>query len=233
MSGSPILIIPARGGSKRLPRKNILDLDGMSVLDRVISTAKSSSIFSKIIVSTEDPEIAKIAKASGAEVFIRSDENAGDRSSVASVCLEVLETIECDFFCCIYPTAALLSVNTIQQSWAQVCSNPEGINGLMGVSEYNFPPVQALTVNEEGYAELTWPELGLQQSQFYPEMVVSNGSIYWVKKSAFQKEKTFYGSLLKTFIVPENEVCDVNTVEDIKILESKYSANKQDKLSED
>ena len=148
-----IAIIPARGGSKRLPRKNIMPLDGIPLVARVVVNAKDANIFSRIIVSTEDDEIALICRHYGAEVIERSIANAQDSSTVVDVCLETLQKIgEVDCFCCIYPTAALLSQETLQASWKTFNSN-NNTDMLMGVSNFNYPPVQALSLNENGFAK--------------------------------------------------------------------------------
>ena len=96
----PIAIIPARGGSKRLSRKNILPLVGKPLVAHIIGTALNSNVFEKVIVSTEDEEIARIAEKYGAEVFIRNSELAQDSSTVVEVCLDVLREYQADEFCC-------------------------------------------------------------------------------------------------------------------------------------
>ncbi len=214
-----IAIIPARGGSKRLPRKNILPLGGKPLLAYVIEACRESGVFSKVIVSTEDKEIGSVAQNFGATVHQRSDSLAGDRSSVVEVCADVLAKEECDVFCCVYATSALLTSETIKES--SLVFSEKQANTLMGVSKYNYSPVQALNVNGE-YAELLMLEYSKVQSQFYPETRVSNGSFYWAERSSFLQEETFYGSKLVTFDVPDGQVCDLDTPRDYERLKVQF-----------
>jgi len=217
----PIAIIPARGGSKRLPRKNILLLNNKPLLAHVIDIALNSNIFEKVIVSTEDEEIARIAGEFGAEVFIRNSKLAQDSSTVVEVCLDVLREYKVDEFCCLYATSALLSVTTLKESYREFRTRKPSV--LMGVSNYNYSPVQALKVDNNGDASLLIEEFRGVQSQYHPKLRVSNGSLYWAKEQSFIKEKTFYSKKLNVFDVPENEVCDIDTEEDYKKLLKKYA----------
>lgn len=218
-----IAIIPARGGSKRLPRKNILPLGGVPLLSRVIKTASSSDLFDKIVVSSEDDEILMLAKKEGAIAHARPVELASDRSTVVEVCVEVLNLFPCDFFCCIYPTAAMLSEKTLDLSSRSFFSD-KSKRVLMGVSEFNYHPVQALTVDEDGNARLLFPEYERLQSQFYPVVRVSNGTFYWAEVRSFLREQTFYSNALSLFDVPKNEAFDVDTPDDYKKLVGAYEA---------
>ena len=223
MAEQPILIIPARGGSRRLPRKNILSLGDRPVLTHVVDNAIESQLFSRIIVSTEDSEIAAIAANAGALVHDRPVRLAEDRSTVVEVCGAVLEFCPADLFCCVYPTAALLSPATLQGSFA-LFDDEQRVDYVMGVSRYSFPPVQALKVNDDGFAALMWPEFERVQSQFHPELCVSNGTLYWARSAAFTAIGSFYGPGLRPFYVPEEEVCDVNTAQDFKHMRTLYEA---------
>jgi len=216
-----IAIIPARGGSKRLPRKNILPLGGEPLLCRVIKTCLKAGCFDEVVVSTEDDEIASIAEKSGARVHCRPVGLAGDRSTVVDVCLDVLDNIETDLFCCVYATSAMLHHETIIKSFKKFLESKD-VNVLLGVSEYQYSPFQALLVDDFGRAELLHPEYHRVQSQFYPKVRVSNGSFCWARQSSFIMEKTFYSKKLATFDVPENQVCDIDTEEDFERLLSVF-----------
>lgn len=220
-----IAIIPARGGSKRLPRKNILPLGGEPLLSRVIKTCFLSQIFSKVIVSTEDKEIASVAKNAGAKVHQRSESLAQDRSTVVEVCLDVLESENFDNFCCVYATSGLLSPATLENS-AKSFLNDKRAHTLIGVSSFNYPPVQALTVDENSFAEMLMPEYMKVQSQFHPKTRVSNGTFCWGRRENFLKEPTFYSQKMKIFDVPEREVCDLDTPEDYEMLKIKFQKSK-------
>jgi len=217
-----VAIIPARGGSKRLPRKNILPLGGNPLITRVIDCCKKSQIFERVIVTTEDQEIAKIAHDAGACVHFRDASLAQDRSTVVEVCEDVLLKWDYDFFCCVYATAGLLTPKTLQQSY-EVFKSRKDIDVVMGVSSYNYSPVQALKIDSNGNAEMLFPDFLGVQSQFQPKLRVSNGTLYWGRRKPFLRERTFYSKNLSTFDVPDCEVCDLDTPEDYNILQEKYS----------
>ena len=218
-----IAIIPARGGSKRLPRKNILPMGGVPLLARVIRTARNSNLFDKIVVSSEDNEILVLAEKEGAVAHVRPVELASDCSTVVEVCLEALRHFSCDFFCCIYPTAALISKKTLDLSSREFFSD-RSKSVLMGVSEFNHHPVQALTIDEHGNARLLFPEYGRLQSQLYPKVRVSNGTFYWAEVGPFLKEKTFYSNALSLFDVPQSEAFDLDNEDDYDKLVQTYEA---------
>jgi len=219
-----IAIIPARGGSKRLPRKNVLPLDGVPLLARVIRTAKDSGIFDDIVVSSEDAEILELARNEGAIAHVRPPELAMDRSTVVDTCINVLETYRVNTFCCIYATAALISKETLESS-SKIFYSDDSISVLMGVSEYNHHPVQALTVDDDGNAKLLFPDFQGLQSQFYPVARVSNGTFYWARSDTFLRERTFYSDSLRLFDVPSNEAFDIDTPDDFKKLVKMYAAS--------
>lgn len=221
MSGY-IAIIPARGGSKRLPRKNILPLEGKPLLQRVVECCLDTGFFQKVIVSTEDSEIKKVAIQSGAEIHHRNSHLAHDKSTVVDVCLDVLSFQECEGFCCVYATAALLTSVTLAKS-AENFLLENDTNVLMGGAKYNYSPVQALKIDDEGYAQMLMPEYMKVQSQNHPKTRVSNGTFYWSKKATFIEEKTFYSSKMKVFDVPENETCDIDTPQDFEELKLLFS----------
>ena len=219
----PIAIIPARGGSKRLPRKNILPLGGKPLIAHILSAAITSKVFEKVIVSTEDKEIAGIAKKYGAEIHLRNIELAQDNSTVVEVCLDVLKVQDNNLFCCLYATAALLSEKSIRDSYHSFVL--QKTNVLMGVSKFNYSPVQALKIDSEDGATLLMEVFEKVQSQNCPKFRASNGTLYWGKKESFIKEKTFYSPSLKVFDMLENEVCDIDTIEDYLELQRKYEEN--------
>lgn len=219
----PIAIIPARGSSKRLQRKNILPLGNIPLIAHIVSSAIESRVFSRVIVSTEDKEISIIAREYGAEVFERDEALAQDTSTVVEVCLDVLKDTDEDLFCCLYATAALLSSETIRRSYKSFIMEESDV--LMGVSRYNYSPISALKVNDSGNASLLLQEFEDSQSQSHPKLRASNGTFFWAKKKSFMKEKTFYSSSLRVLDVQDDEVCDVDTKEDYLKLQKKYEAS--------
>lgn len=217
-----VALIPARGGSKRLPRKNVIELAGKPLLAYPIDAARATGLFDEIYVSTEDEEIACIAKSYGAKVIERPNMIASDRSTVAEVCLHALEAVpEIDVFCCIYATAVLLRSATIAEAYTLLNSEPMA-DFVMGVSEFEHSPVQALKTDGQGYLSYMWPEWQGIQSQFQPHLVASNGTFYWARKNNFIKEKTFYGSRLRGFVVPSEQVSDIDDLNDFKKVLAKF-----------
>ena len=209
-------MIPARGGSKRLPRKNVLEVGGLPMLAYPIRTAKDSGLFDRIFVSTEDAEIAKIARDHGAEIIQRPRELAEDRSTVVQVCLHVLDVhSDIERLCCLYATAVLLRPDSITAAQSLLDSAPEA-DFVMGVSEYEYSPVQALKADAQGYLSYMWPEWRGIQLQIQPRLVVSNGSLYWARAEALKSEKTFYGRRLKGCSLPPEQVADIDTPADLE-----------------
>ena len=180
-----------------------------------IMAARATGLFAHIYVSTEDAEIAAIARRYGAEVIERPQQIAEDRSTVVQVCLHALETHpEIDLMCCVYSTAVLLAPETLVAAH-QLLGGESEADFVMGVSEYEHPPVQALKVDDSGYLSYMWPEWRGVQSQFHPHLVVSNGTLYWARRQALLEEKTFYGRRLRGFVVPNGQVSDIDTEEDL------------------
>jgi pseudaminic acid cytidylyltransferase len=216
-----VALIPARGGSKRLPRKNILELAGRPLLAYPIAAAQAAGIFDQICVSTEDEEIARVAERFGARVIERPPEIAADSSTVVQVCLHALEASpEAELLCCIYATAALIQPASLVAGY-QLIRDDQDTDFVMAVSEFEHPPVQALKADEHGHLSYMWPEWRGVQSQSYPPLVVSNGAFYWARRNALLKEKTFYGERLRGLSLPSSEVSDIDTYEDLELLRRK------------
>ena len=216
----PICIIPARAGSKRLPAKNILPFKEKPLLHHVIETALATKVFEEVIVSSESDEFLEVAIIAGAKPFKRKQKLATDTATVVDVCADVLQSVSCTEFCCLYATSVLLKPQTLKASCNMFLQNKTtmGSDVLMGVSEYNYNPVQALEITSNGFARLFVENYRGMQSQTYPEFRVSNGSFYWADKDSFLKNRSFYSPYLTTFDVPVNEVCDIDTHADYEAL---------------
>ncbi len=211
---SKIAIIPARAGSRRLPGKNILQVMGRPALYYPVREAIASSLFDQVIVSTEDSRVKAAALDSGARVMDRPSMLAKDDVGVVSVCESVLKNLEAenclpDVFCCIYATAVFIGAQDLAGAFGVLASDPSA-GMVMGVSSYNFPPVQALE-SRDGYLEYKWPEYKGIRTQQQPRLLVSNGTFYWAKTPAFLKEKTFYASRLKGYEIPWLRAIDMDT----------------------
>lgn len=206
-----VAIIPARGGSKRLPRKNILDIGGKPMLSYPIDVAKQSGLFDEVIVSTEDAEIKEIASAAGANVMDRSEDLATDQSTADQVCIDVLKQLENkpDLFCMIYPTAIFIQADDLVRSEQQIKDG----DVVMAVSSYPIHPYKALE-NKDGFLKPVYPVENDQKSQTYPNWVASNGTFYWAHTDKFLNNPTFFPDALVGYELPFNRGLDIDEPED-------------------
>ena len=217
-----IAIIPARGGSKRFPRKNLIKLKGVPLFVRVAKTALESRLFKSVVVSTEDREIERIGRQEGLDVFVRNPLTASDEATVVDVCFEYFQvsTESSDRFCCIYATAALIGVRDLIDSYRLFDIHPTP-DCVMGVGEYNLHPFKALGRNDEGWFEQLFPGRGNVKGQLLPDVVASNGSFYWASTDWFLVNKSFFGERMLVYKLPEERWQDVDYPEDFVRLERK------------
>lgn len=211
-----IAVIPARGGSKRLPRKNIALLNGKPLVAYSIEVAKASQLFSRVIVSTEDEEIAAIAAKHGAEIIMRPEHLADDQTPVVDVCLHVLRTLAAEgespvSFCCIYATAVFLVPSDLVESEKKLTRS----SSVLGVSAYPIHPFKAL-VEIDGCLVPIWPDKNAQKSQTFPDTVASNGTFIWRRTDDFVKSPGFYSDDLVGHLIPAQRAVDIDTMEDLK-----------------
>lgn len=227
MSGS-VAIITARGGSKRIPRKNVKEFCGKPIIVYSIEAALVSGLFDEVMVSTEDEEIAGIAKAAGARVpFMRSGENAGDYASTDDVLLEVLEAYreqgrEFDSFCCLYPTAPFVTAEKLRRAMQLL----DKADSVMPVVAFSFPPQRCMILNEEGELRMKWPEHAKTRSQDLEPYYHDCGQFYCCKTAPFLEYKTTDLPHMVPMIMSETQVQDIDNLDDWKIAELKYSLMK-------
>ena len=210
----PIAILPARGGSKRIPRKNIADFCGQPLISYPIEACLAADIFSDVIVSTDDTEIAAIAESYGASSDARPASLGGDTVPAIQVLKELLERrypnqSYPDDFCLVYPIAAFLTADDITKSFAQL----QGYDCVMGVSSFPIHPYKAMAEINGSLAPL-WPELNMRQSQNFPEAVASNGTFCWLNTEAFLTNGTLYPERLKGYEIPLERAVDIDTPDD-------------------
>ncbi len=218
-----IAFIPARGGSKRFPRKNIADLNDHPLLTYPLEAARKSRIFSEIVVSTEDEEIGEIARKSGAFLDDRSSEFATDTAHELEALSSFLVKREeqgnalPNLVCIIYPTAVLVEADDLKNSKAIFSSYPE-TEAVMCVSEFNYHPYKMLVENKDGHLEMKFPEHCKQRSQTYPEAMASNGTFYWLRVDAFRTspEKSYYQDKLRAFKIPFERAVDIDYPDDLE-----------------
>src|SRR5262245_12988121 len=215
-----IAIIPARGGSKRLPRKNIFPVNGRPLIAYTIEAALESACFARVIVSTEDREIAAAAGDAGAEIHDRDGRLASDTATVVEVCRDVLGRLGDrgqmpERFACLLATAALRTADDIRRAEAMLVPRCDFV---MAVTEYEKSPLQALVEQPDGSLRLMWPDLIDMPRSEAPRLVVDNGSIYWCRTEAFLTQRTFYGSGLQGYRMPRQRSVDVDTATDLALL---------------
>ena len=220
-----IAIIPARGGSKRIPRKNIRDFCGKPIIAYSIEAALMSDCFDEVMVSTDNEEIAGIARKYGAAVpFMRSAEAANDFATTADVIAEVLRRYErrgrlFDRFACIYATAPFVSADRLKDAVNlihEACA-------VVSVVRYSFPPQRACVIRDGSLAYLQ-PQYEQTRSQDLEPVYHDAGQFYVGKCDVFREYHTLIPPGTKPYIVPEQEVQDIDTLSDWTIAEMKYMA---------
>ncbi|MFW5982997.1 MAG: pseudaminic acid cytidylyltransferase [bacterium] len=225
-----LCIIPARGGSKRIPGKNIRDFLGKPIIAYSIEAALKSELFSEVMVSTDDEEIAEVAKQYGATVpFMRSDENANDFATLVDVLIEVInkyEFMEKSFqnICCVLPTAPLISANQIKKAYFKL--QKDDMDSICPVVEFSYPIYRALEFNDQNLLQMIWPEHLKSRSQDLKPAFHDSGSFYWVKKNNLKKEKTLFCKKGGGIVIPEIEVQDIDSETDWQLAELKYRLTK-------
>jgi CMP-N-acetylneuraminic acid synthetase len=214
---SRICFIPARGGSKRLPRKNVLPFMGKPMLAWSIDCAKDTGLFGEIIVSSEEVAIGELAQAYGATWQPRRTDLAGDRVSVTDVCLDFLNHRHVagtagDVLTVLYATAPLRAKEDIVATVATVESGRADF--AMTVTGLPYDPSEALVVAADGAAQVWQPELLAASRHDRPNFKIDAGSVYVVRVASFLEQKNFYGTPLKVVEIPRERAVDIDTAED-------------------
>lgn len=225
MEKKRIAIITARGGSKRIPKKNIRSFCGKPILTYSIQAALDADIFDTVMVSTDSEEIAQIAKEAGAEVpFMRSDATSGDYATTAEVLLEVLAEYEkqgkCfDTVCCIYPTAPFVTAQKLQNGIELL--EERDVDSVVPVVRYSYPPQRAF-VRKDGYTVLKFPEYLGARSQDLEPFFHDCGQFYCMQVKNFTEKKQIFTDRMLSIEMMETEVQDIDNETDWKLAELKY-----------
>ena len=215
-----LAIITARGGSKRIPRKNIKEFMGKPMLAYAIEAALDSGLFDEVMVSTDDKEIASIAEQYGAKVpFMRSAETANDFATPADVLDEVVNEYKkrgtiYDNICCIYPCVPFLTGNILKNAYEKFVSS--GLDRLTPVVRFSYPIQRALRVNKQGLAEFREPENAKARSQDLEPMFHDAGMFYFYKKNRLDSAQ------IVPYELDETAVQDIDNESDWKMAEMKY-----------
>lgn len=225
MESKKLAIITARGGSKRIPRKNIKDFCGKPILAYSIEAAVQSGLFEEVMVSTDDEEIAQIAKQYGAKVpFYRSAETANDYATTNDVLLEVLSEYEkrgqhFDMAVCIYPTAPFVTAQKLRQAVEKLAESDA--DTLIPVVTFSYPPQRAMIV-EEGRLVFEYPRYLDSRSQDLVPHYHDVGQFYVFRTEAFARNRKLMVGNILPLVVSELEVQDIDNQTDWEIAEMKY-----------
>ncbi|RRD61422.1 pseudaminic acid cytidylyltransferase [Tannerella forsythia] len=221
-----IAIIPARGGSKRIPQKNIKYFGGRPIITYSIEAAIQSELFSEVMVSTDDWEIAQIAKQYGAKVpFMRSSKASDDFATTADVILEVLDMYlqsgrVFDTVACIYATAPFVTAQKLSLAFEMMWKG--NFDSLFTTVAFSYPIQRGLQVHKDGKIKMVWPEYSDSRSQDLPTIYHDAGQFYIATVESFLKAQSFWGENTGGFILSELEVQDLDTETDWKLAEMKY-----------
>ncbi len=221
-----IAIVPARGGSKRIPRKNIRLFNGRPIITYSIEAALQAACFEQIIVSTDDEEIADIARAAGASVpFMRSAENSNDFATIADVCREVVQYCsrageEFEYICCILPTAPFVSADRLKQGYELLSAGDA--DSVVPVAGFGYPVQRALEINDAGQMSMIWPEYYNARSQDLKASYHDAGQFYWIKVKSLLEQMRFFSETSLALVLPQMEVQDIDSLEDWQLAEIKY-----------
>ena len=219
-----IAIITARGGSKRIPKKNIKEFCGKPIIAYSIEAAINSGLFDEVMVSTDSEEIAAIARQYGAKVpFFRSEATSNDFASTRDVLVEVLDKYAemgqtFDIMACIYPTAPFVTAQKLKSA-VETLANSDA-DGVMPVVAYSFPPQRAMVVRD-GCLEFQYPEYKSARSQDLEPIYHDCGQFYVYRADVYMGKKAGTGKTLP-IETPETEAQDIDNLSDWMIAEIKY-----------
>lgn len=215
-------IIPARGGSKRLPAKNIMLLRGKPLLAWTIEAGLASGVIDRLIISTDDPEISKVALEYGCEVpFLRPPEFSTDEATSVDVVLHALsQTHGFTHFILLQPTSPLRRANHIVEAFELMCAS--GASACVSMRRSLESPYWMFKISEKGFIAPVVRDLTLQRKQVLPEAYLPNGAIIIGSVEKFQLKKSFYGCDTIPYIMSSTDSIDIDTFDDFKLAESSF-----------
>ncbi|RPI79163.1 MAG: pseudaminic acid cytidylyltransferase [Desulfobacteraceae bacterium] len=223
-----IAIIPARGGSKRIPDKNIRLFAGKPIIYYSIKAAQETGIFNQIIVSTDSEVIAETARRFGATVpFMRPKELSDDHTPTAPVIMHALEFLKntnqpADYACCIYPTAPFILPKYLKEGYDLLVKHQ--VTSVFSITTFPFSIFRALKITEKGTVEMFWPEYEKTRSQDLPAAYHDAGQFYWMNNDRFMRIKKLYSPDAMPVVIPRYLVQDIDTPEDWETAERMFQA---------
>lgn len=221
-----VAIITARGGSKRIPRKNIKEFCGKPIIAYSIEAALKTELFDEVMVSTDNEEIAEVARHYGAKVpFMRSEATSGDYATTEDVLLEVLDQYRnmdksFDMVCCILPTAPFVTVEKLRQAY-ELLKKEKSMNAIVPVVRFGYPPQRGMII-QGNCIQYKFPENALKRSQDLEPIFHDCGQFYYCRTEALRKYRDLICPNCLPFELSEKEVQDIDNTSDWQIAELKY-----------
>jgi N-acylneuraminate cytidylyltransferase len=226
-----LAVIPARGGSKRIPHKNIKEFNGKPIIAYSIQALRDTKLFDKIIVSTDNAEIAEIARQYGAEVpFIRPSDIADDFATTADVIKHAIKWYQSsnkiiDLVCCLYATAPFVRSQDLFSS-LEILKDGH-TECVFSAAEFSYPIFRSFSLDDDCYPKMFWPENFPKRSQDLPKAYHDAGMFYIAKPCVFTEEKPLFSECSKVYLIPHYRVQDIDTLEDWKRAEIMYKVLKE------
>lgn len=223
-----LCVIPARGGSKRIPRKNIRAFAGRPIMAWSIRAALESGVFDRVMVSTDDEEIAAVARAHGAEVpFMRPGELADDHTGTHAVAKQAIQWhgeqgMAVEAACCLYATAPFVQARALREGLDKLMASNKAF--VFSVTRYAFPIQRALRLNARGEVEALYPEYRNTRSQDLEPAYHDAGQFYWGRAQAFLSDTVLFSDASLPLILPQHLVQDIDTEEDWRRAELMFQA---------
>jgi N-acylneuraminate cytidylyltransferase len=224
--GPIVAIIPARGGSKRIPHKNIKTFCGAPIISYSIKAARKSGLFDRIIVSTDDPDIADVAKKNGAETpFLRPPSLSDDFTGTVPVVNHGINWLNdngtyAQYVCCIYATAPFIQAKYIQEGYEKLIETRKSF--AFSVTSFSFPIQRSVRILDDGSLNAFYPEYIKMRSQDLVEAYHDAGQFYWGKAQSFLNNEVLFSPVSVPVILPRHLVQDIDTMEDWKRAELMY-----------
>ena len=221
-----ICVIPARAGSRRIPRKNIKEFNGKPIIAYSIEAALKSNCFSQVIVSTDDDEISEVAKKYGAHVpFVRPDELSNDYVGTIPVIKHTIDWMEdnnnyIENVCCLYATAPFIQSKIISKAYQQLKNS--SADYCFSVTSFAFPIQRAIRIVQDNKVDMFYPEHFNTRSQDLEEACHDAGQFYWGKAQAFKAELPLFSEVATPYVLPRYLVQDIDTMEDWIRAEAMY-----------
>lgn len=225
---SNLAIIPARGGSKRIPRKNIKDFLGKPIISYSIKTALESGLFEEVMVSTDDKEISQVAKSFGANIpFLRSEKNANDHTKLIDVIKEVVTSFKergqsFKYICCILPTAPFTTIEHLQEGYNLI--RKQECDSVLTVCKYPSSIYRSLKI-EKTFIQPIFEEYLGERSQDLPEAYFDAGQFYWATENKLLSSRKITSGNAMPIVLPLEAVEDIDTPEDWSRAEKKFTLN--------